>query len=106
MAFSQSWNDECTQTCTHKVHQLEEVDMLTAKINFLLKKLKDLGLDHLKMGDSHMTCDECRETDHMGINCPTVCRDVNFIANFNGFCPNQCFNSGWNKPNFPFDNHQ
>jgi hypothetical protein len=43
----------------------------------------------------------------MGINCPMVPQHINFIGNSNnGFRPNQCFNSGWNKPNFPFDNRQ
>jgi hypothetical protein len=43
----------------------------------------------------------------MGINCPTVSQDVNFIGNSNsGFHPNQGFNAGWNKPSFPFDNRQ
>jgi hypothetical protein len=43
----------------------------------------------------------------MGINCPTVSQDVNFDGNSNnGFCPNQDFNVGWNKPSFPFDNCQ
>jgi hypothetical protein len=59
MASSQSSNYECTQTRTCKVHQLEEVDMLTAKIDLLMRKVKDLGLDHLKMVDSYMTCEEC-----------------------------------------------
>jgi hypothetical protein len=31
---------------------------------------------------------------------------MNFIENSNRFRPNQGFSSGWNKPNFPFDNHQ
>jgi hypothetical protein len=32
---------------------------------------------------------------------------VNFVVNSNnGFCPNQDFNAGWNKPSFPFDNRQ
>jgi hypothetical protein len=31
MASNQSWDEEHTQTRTHKVQQLEEVDMLTAK---------------------------------------------------------------------------
>jgi hypothetical protein len=31
----------------------------------------------------------------MGINCPTVPQDVNFVGNSkNGFCPNQSFNAG------------
>jgi hypothetical protein len=28
---------------------------------------------------------------------------MNFIVNSIGFHPNQSFNSGWNKPSFPFD---
>jgi hypothetical protein len=33
--------------------------MLTTKIDLLMKKLKDPGLNHLKMVDSHMMCEEC-----------------------------------------------
>jgi hypothetical protein len=54
-----------------------------------------------------VTCEDCRETCHMGINCPTVHQDVNFIGNSsNDFHPNQGFNAGWNKPSFPFNNRQ
>jgi hypothetical protein len=56
MASIQSWDEECTQARTHKVHQLEEVDMLTAKID--LMKLENLVLDHLKMVDARVTCEE------------------------------------------------
>jgi hypothetical protein len=52
MAYNQSWDEERTQTRTHKIHQLEEVDMLTAKIDLLMKKLENPGLDHLKMVDA------------------------------------------------------
>jgi hypothetical protein len=79
MACSQSWKDERTQSHTQKVHQLQEVGMLTAKIDILMKKLEDLGLDHLKIVDSCMTCEERGETSHMGINCPMTCQDVNFV---------------------------
>jgi hypothetical protein len=72
MASTQSRDEERTQTCTCKVHQLEEVDMLTAKIDLLMKKLKNPGLDHLKMVDARVRCEECGEMDHMGINCPMV----------------------------------
>jgi hypothetical protein len=107
MSSNQSWDEERTQTHTRKVHQLEEVDMLTVKIDLLMKKLENPGLDHLKMVDARVTCEECGETGHMGINCLTVPQDVNFIGNSNsGFCPNRGFNAGWNKPSFPFDNHQ
>jgi hypothetical protein len=57
MASIQSWDEERTQARTHKVHQLEEVDMLTAKID-LMKKLENLVLDHLKMVDARVTCEE------------------------------------------------
>jgi hypothetical protein len=107
MASSQSWIDERTQTCTYKIHQVEEVDMLTAKIALLMKKLEDPRLDHLKMVDAHMTCEECGGTSHMGVNCLMVHQDVNFVGNSNnGFRLNEGFNSGWNKSIFPFDNCQ
>jgi hypothetical protein len=81
--------------------------MLNAKIDLLMKKLENPGLDHLKMVDARVTCEECGETCHMGINCLTVFQDVKFIGNSNnGFYPNQDFNVGWNKPSFPFDNCQ
>jgi hypothetical protein len=81
--------------------------MLTAKIDLLIKKLEDPGLDHLKMVDARVTCEECGETGNMGINCPTVCRDANFVGHSNnGYHPNQGFNARWIKPSFPFDNCQ
>jgi hypothetical protein len=52
MASNQSWDEEHTQTYTRKFHRLEEVDMLTAKIDLLMKKLENLGLDHLNMVDA------------------------------------------------------
>jgi hypothetical protein len=107
MASNWSWDEERTQTLTPKVHELEEVDMLTTKIDLLMKKLESPGLDHLKMVDARVTCEEFGETGHIGINCPTVPQDVNFFGYFNkGFCPNQGFNAGWNKPSFLFDNRQ
>jgi hypothetical protein len=51
---------------------LEEVDMLTAKVDLLMKKLENPSLDHLKMVDARVTCEECGETCHMGINCLTA----------------------------------
>jgi transcription elongation factor Elf1 len=107
MASNQGWNEERTQTRTHKVHLLEEVDTLTTKIDCLVKKLENLGLDHLKMDNARVTCEECGEICHMGINSPMVTQDVNFVDNSNtGFHPNQGFNAMWNKPSFWFDNRK
>jgi hypothetical protein len=72
MASNQSWDEERIQTHNCKVHRLEEVDMLTTKIDLLMKKLENLGLDHLKMVNARVTCQECSETSHKGINCPMV----------------------------------
>jgi hypothetical protein len=58
MASNQSWDDDHTPSRTSKVHQLEEVDMPTTKIDLLMKKLEDPGLDHLKMVDARVTCEE------------------------------------------------
>jgi hypothetical protein len=89
------------------VHQLEEVDMLTAKIDLLMKKIKNPGLDHLKMVDARVMCEECGEIGHTGINCPMVPQDVNFVGNSNnGFRSNQGFNACWNKTSFPFNDRQ
>jgi hypothetical protein len=73
MTSNQSWDEEHTHARTCKVHQLEEVDMVTAKINLLMKKLENSSLDHLKMVDARLTCEECRETGH---NCLTVSEAV------------------------------
>jgi hypothetical protein len=73
VASNQSWDDEHTPSHTCKVHQLEEVGMLTAKIDLLMKKLENLGLDHLKMFNARVTCEECEEMSHMGVNCLMVC---------------------------------
>ena len=54
-----------------------------------------------------MTCEQCGETGHIDVNCPNAREDANIIGNSNNrFCPNQGFNSDWNKPKFPFDNRQ
>jgi hypothetical protein len=83
MASNQSWDDERTPSRTRKVHQLEELDMLTTKIDHLMKKLENLSLDHIKMVDARVTCEECGETGHMGVNYRTVCQDANFVGHSN-----------------------
>ena len=43
MASNQGWNEERLQTCKRGggMHQLKEVDMLSAKMDLLMKKLED-----------------------------------------------------------------
>jgi hypothetical protein len=54
LASNQSWDEERTQTCTRKVHQLQQVDMLTAKIDLFVNMLENSGLNHLKMVDARV----------------------------------------------------
>jgi hypothetical protein len=86
MASNQGWNKKRTQPCKRGggMHQLEEVDMLSTKMDLLMKKLderdnekKEVKLIH----DSHITCEECGGTGHSGSNCPKIQEDVNYINN-------------------------
>jgi len=78
------------------MHQLKEVDMLSAKMDMLMKKLKDWANEKqevMHIHDSRMTCEVCGNTRYSGNNCPETHEDVNFVNN-NYYRPQQ--NQGWN----------
>ena len=80
------------------MHQLKEVDMLSAKMDLLMKKLEDRANEKqevMHIHDSRMTCQVCGNTGHSGNNCPKTQVDVNFVNNSNYFRPQQ--NQGWNQ---------
>ena len=88
MASNQGWNEERIQT--HKrwggMHQLKEVDMLSAKMDLLMKKLEDRANEKqevMHIHDSRMACEVCGSTGHSGNNCPETQEDVNFVNNNN-----------------------
>jgi len=90
MASNQSWNEERVQP--HKrgggMHQLKEADMMTAKVDLLIKRLEDqMGekKEVMHIHDSHMTCEEYGDTGHSGSNCPELQEDVNYINNNNNY---------------------
>jgi hypothetical protein len=92
MVSNQSWNEECVQP--HKrgggMHQLKDVDMLSAKMDLLMKKLQDRVSEKrevMHINDSCMTCEECGNTGHLGSNCPELQEDVNYINNNNNYRP-------------------
>ena len=71
------------------MHQLKEVDMLSAKMDLLMKKLEDRAnekQEDMHIHDSHMTHEECGNTGHSGNNYPKIHEDVNFVNN-NYLCP-------------------
>jgi len=64
------------------MHQLKEVDMLSAKLDLLMEKLDDRAGDKkevMHIYDSHMTCEKCGDTGHSGNHCPEMLEDVNYI---------------------------
>ena len=79
------------------MHQLKEVDMLSAKMDLMMKKLKDRVNEKqevMHIHDSSMTCEVCGNTGNLGNNCPESHEDVNFINN-NYYRPQQ--NQGCNQ---------
>jgi hypothetical protein len=94
MASNQGWNEERTQPRKRGggMHQLKEVDMLSAKMDLLTKKLderdnenKEVKLIH----NSRITCEECGGTGHSGNNCSKIQEDVNYINNNRNYHPQQ-----------------
>jgi hypothetical protein len=88
MASNQSWNEERTQPRKRGggMHQLKEIDMLSAKMDLLMKKLEDRVSEKkevMHIHDSRMTCEVCGDTGHLGSNCPETQEDVNYINNNN-----------------------
>jgi hypothetical protein len=103
MASNQGWNEERTQTRKRGggMHQLE-VDMLSAKMDLLMKRLDERASEKnevMHIHDSRMTCEECGETRHSGSSCPELQEDVNYLKNNNYYRPQQ--NQGWNQQQRP-----
>jgi hypothetical protein len=49
IASNQEWNEECTQPCKRGgMHQVKKVDMLSAKMDLLMKKLDEQNHDFVK----------------------------------------------------------
>jgi uncharacterized coiled-coil protein SlyX len=72
------------------MHQLKEVDMLSAKMDLLMKKLEDRANEKQEV----MHVQDSRMTWHSGNNYPETQEDVNFVNN-NYIRPQQ--NQGWNQ---------
>jgi hypothetical protein len=108
MASNQGWSEERTQTRKRGggIHQLKEEDMLSAKMDLLMKRLNERAGDKnevMHIHDSRMTCEECGETGHSGNNCPELQEDVNYINNIYYYYYHPQQNQGWNqhqRPNY------
>jgi hypothetical protein len=72
------------------MHQHKEVDMMSAKMDLLMKKLEDRASDKKEVNfinEPRMTCEECGEVGHSGRNCPEFQEDVNYFKNNTNFRP-------------------
>jgi hypothetical protein len=68
------------------MHQLKEVDMMSAKMDLLMKRLEEWANEKqevMHIHNSRMTCEEYGNTGHLENNCPETQEDVNFINNNN-----------------------
>ena len=68
------------------MHKFKEVDMLSIKMDLLMKKLEDRANEKqevMHIHDSRMTCEVCGNTRHSESNYPETHEDVNIVNNNN-----------------------
>jgi uncharacterized coiled-coil protein SlyX len=108
MVANQGWNGDRLQPRTSSVHQVDGIDMITGKMDLLMKKLEaSTNMETAKIMDAHMTCEVYGNVSHSGNDCLETREEANFInnGNNNGFCNNNYNNQWWSsRPNFPFNN--
>ena len=104
MVANQSWG--AGRKTQKGMHTVKEMDLLATKIYLLMKRLNRQATDPttsiVQAIDSRMTCEECGNVGHMGINCPGTQEDTSFINN--RFHQQQQGN-GWNNQNRSQDNY-
>ena len=74
------------------MHTIKEMDMLTAKMDLLLKKLGEGNKQQMfvpvEAMNSYMTCEVCGNGGHSGNDCLETREDAAYInKNNNGFHP-------------------
>jgi hypothetical protein len=91
MVVNQGWIEEHLQPKKRGMHTVHEVDMLSAKMDLLMKmeegykKEQEAIQLHATTRDVEADpwCEVCGGDDHSGNNCPKTREDVNFIINNN-----------------------
>ena len=103
MITNHGWNEECLQPKKRGVHTLNEVDMLSAKTDLLMKKMEEGSKKeqeaihpyaNARAIKADLWCKVCGGHDHSGNNCPKMKEEVTFIIiinnnnnNNNGYWP-------------------
>jgi hypothetical protein len=71
MASNQACNEERQPRKKERgMHQLKEVDMMSAKMDLLMKRLGDKAPKKMQLFESCMTFEECGNTRHSESQCP------------------------------------
>ena len=69
------------------MHTVKETDMLTAKLDLLLKKLDEGNRQQMHVPvhamNSYLTCEVCGDGGHSGNDCPETHKDAAYINNNN-----------------------
>jgi hypothetical protein len=90
------------------MHTIKEIDMLTAKMDLLLKRLDERAKFKEHMNnyapvqaiDLYSVCDVCGNGGHSRNDYPETCEDVAFMNNNNEYCPQ--IGQGWYQPCPPY----
>ena len=93
MVINQGWGEERLQPKKRGMHTVSEVDMLSAKMDLLMKKVEESSKKEreaiypvaaTQAIEADPWCEVCGGNDHSGNNCPEAPKeDVNFISNNN-----------------------
>jgi hypothetical protein len=106
MVENQGWDRDHLQPRTCAAHQVEGIDMITAKMGLLMKKLEvSTNMETTKIMDAQMTCEVCGNVGHSGNDCLETMEEASFInnSNNNGFRNNNFNNQGWSsRPNVTY----
>jgi hypothetical protein len=76
MVSNEGWSEDQLQPCTKGMHTNKETDILTVKMDLLLKRMdvqekaRELALKPVHAIDSHFTCEVCGSGGHSGNDCP------------------------------------
>jgi hypothetical protein len=104
---NQGWNEERLQPRQQGMHTIKEMDMLAAKLDLLLKNIKECPQDKAPMQalqalDARMMCEVYGNTGHSGNGCPETHEDVMYMNNNNNKNNNNNMfhpqgGQGWNQ---------
>nr|AAX92771.1 Transposable element protein, putative [Oryza sativa Japonica Group]ABA93315.1 Transposable element protein, putative, Retrotrans_gag [Oryza sativa Japonica Group] len=87
MVSNMGWSEERLQTRQRGMHTVKETELVAAKLELLMKHLDDhekRPQGTVKALDSHVTCEVCGGTGHLGNDCPETREEAMYMGNNNG----------------------